>query len=324
MKLYACNILNLSHDAIFPAGVGSSVHVDGSTRTSPRRPLNGFTLVELLVVVSIVALLIALLLPSLRQAREMARRAQCMSNQRQLGIGIAVYLGDHNRWMIIYDFMSTLPSPMVSPGLNSQTKPQCDYWRDLWPDGVRWCPNLANDPHANPPFGGLTWSPRTDFNNRAIFGYSLPTFDNRGARWLGPGNVVKNPGASPYRPDYVRIVTGQWATDLTTGEVATFHGKRWRVDGTRPWVADMVVKENNATRNVMAHTRGNFAKSRYWTDPTGGNSLWEDGHVQWNNWPAPGGLNADYREVATRMEPEGWTQDYPGLSYFYWARPGRP
>ncbi|QNN22018.1 prepilin-type N-terminal cleavage/methylation domain-containing protein [Planctomycetales bacterium ZRK34] len=52
----------------------------------------GFTLIELLVVVSIIALLIAILLPSLSRARELARVTVCASNQRQVGMGLVMYV----------------------------------------------------------------------------------------------------------------------------------------------------------------------------------------------------------------------------------------
>ncbi len=57
----------------------------------------GFTLIELLVVVAIIAVLVAILLPAISKAREIARRAVCGSNLRQLGTGLAIYEQEWNR-----------------------------------------------------------------------------------------------------------------------------------------------------------------------------------------------------------------------------------
>jgi prepilin-type N-terminal cleavage/methylation domain-containing protein/prepilin-type processing-associated H-X9-DG protein len=63
---------------------------------APRRALAGFTLIELLVVIAIIAILAAILFPVFAKARGKAREIACISNLRQIGMGITMYAEDND------------------------------------------------------------------------------------------------------------------------------------------------------------------------------------------------------------------------------------
>src|SRR5438067_850485 len=60
------------------------------------RKRTGFTLIELLVVIAISAILAAILFPVFAQAREKARQATCLSNTKQIGLGLSMYVQDYD------------------------------------------------------------------------------------------------------------------------------------------------------------------------------------------------------------------------------------
>ena len=56
----------------------------------------GFTLIELLVVIAIIALLVSILLPSLKKAQDLAKRTVCMTNLKGIGTGLALFVEEHD------------------------------------------------------------------------------------------------------------------------------------------------------------------------------------------------------------------------------------
>jgi prepilin-type N-terminal cleavage/methylation domain-containing protein/prepilin-type processing-associated H-X9-DG protein len=116
--------------------------VTGPARRSSRR---GFTLIELLVVIAIIAILAAILFPVFAQAREKARAATCLSNIKQLALGISMYAQDYDESMP-YNYAY---EGQITGGNCVQRTPIVLRW---WQDFVR--PYIKNEQVYLCPSGG--------------------------------------------------------------------------------------------------------------------------------------------------------------------------
>ncbi len=97
------------------------------------RIVRGFTLIELLVVVAIIAILVAILLPSLQKARKLANQSVCMSGLKELGLGLELYCQENNDYW---------PSGYDNTGEIGKSR----YWCDRLQKYV----NAHYDPHKFP------------------------------------------------------------------------------------------------------------------------------------------------------------------------------
>jgi prepilin-type N-terminal cleavage/methylation domain-containing protein/prepilin-type processing-associated H-X9-DG protein len=75
----------------------------------------GFTLIELLVVIAIIAILAAILFPVFARARENARRASCMSNLKQIGLGMMMYVQDYDETFPAYAMGTQIWIDLLKP-----------------------------------------------------------------------------------------------------------------------------------------------------------------------------------------------------------------
>lgn len=116
-----------------------------------------FTLIELLVVIAIIAILIALLLPAVQQAREAARRIQCKSHLKQLGIALHNYHDVHN----------TFP-PNLIPGGKPGSGGYIGYSQGNWGVMAYLTPFLEQS------------------NVYGLLNLESPTYQNVGGSWIIP------------------------------------------------------------------------------------------------------------------------------------------
>jgi len=217
----------------------------------------GFTLIELLVVIAIIAILAAILFPVFAQAREQARKASCLSSEKQIGIACMMYAQDYDEtYVMVTDWNQRFP---VSGGVampDNWTFTTMPYVKDNYMMVEFGCPSAR---WKRSPWGDMAREKPLELGPRYSYNHS---FGLNAPQWGAPGCCTTS----------VAIAQVQLpAETINVSECGTVDGGQRFGTYLTPWWYD--------------HYYFDYGPGEWWRPPTahtgGMNCIFGDGHAKW-------------------------------------------
>ncbi len=237
----------------------------------------GFTLIELLVVIAIIAILAAILFPVFARARENARRTSCLSNLKQVGLGVMQYVQDYDEMYPRTIQLNVQVMPV--PGLVDTTISNSNawYWYKLIysytkSTQVYLCPSSTS--------GTAVQTGHYGANDKMMTYYGAATPPISMAAVAAPSSVYMVMDYSAYLAAAARVTTTPSAT--------------WYLPGSS--------KHNGQSASSLSMTgyrTSDYEGGRHFDSV---NMLFADGHVKWLN------SGSIYNEAAKNIasQPNAW------------------
>lgn len=238
----------------------------------------GFTLIELLVVVAIIVILAALLIPFIGQARAAALEKKCLSNMRQIGMGVTMYMADHEGK---YPLAGAAEIRRGNWGLVTLLDPYMASWRKIknsvdYIDVQYTCPlyKIVNNNSDRSEIGGYAFS-------HLMWGYTSGTN-----------------APVPYAD--TRTIGGN-SMDIFLGDekAARREARHWKpsvygIMWDRNWTAYTIHNSSTLIPDAVPNSDPYYGKSAHYPNF---NVLFADMHVDTHEWNHRGGqINSDHSQ----------------------------
>ena len=246
-----------------------------------------YTLVEMLVIISVIVILAALLFPGIRSARESARRAQCLANQKNLGVYVSQYAQNNNQKLSVISNWSTWYRDLLNAngGMKDGKENSDDYLavdQKGKPDQKKReeCLNATGQAMVKVfkcPSDSSEGAAASYGRNNPVRGGTLKY--KTGSNGTSAGDALADPRLvnsrlnDPQRPSDLILITDHWGPNHQPGrsnnseEYETVNAYHLRV------------RENDTSIGELGTVRDD--KSRHKGVPP---ILYVDGHVVTNNW----------------------------------------